>query len=117
MTLFTFKGLYTAILAASIFLLILGSIVCIAYPREESFAAQLEARSDKWQIQLDPNDKYWNEQDHRMAKELLLTFLRNNHVPTKTGFKRVGILLAIIAFFSGLGLYREKCYQKLKVSG
>lgn len=106
------KSIYRAIFLFCTFLLILGFIVCFAIPPDESFASQLERNPDIWQIHIEPSHQAWVGRDDNGAKELLLTFLHNNHVPTdkKLGYTAIG--LVIIAIFSGIGFLRERYYEK-----
>ena len=103
---------YRIVLALCIAPLIFGFLVCFAIPLQESFASQLERSPDSWQIHINDARQAWIGKDDKRAKELLLKFLQENHVPTykKLGYTAIG--LVIVAVFAGIGLYREKSYQK-----
>jgi hypothetical protein len=103
---------YRIVLAICIVPLVFGFLVCFAIPLDESFASQLERNPAAWQIHIDQMHQAWIGRDDNRAKELLLKFLQQNHVPTykKLGYTATG--LTIVAIFAGIGLYREKYYQR-----
>ena len=103
---------YRIVLALCIAPLVFGLLVCFAIPLEESFASQLERSPDSWQIHINDARQAWIGKDDKRAKELLLKFLQENHVPTYKKLDYTATGLVIVAVFAGIGLYREKSYQK-----
>ncbi len=106
------KTLYRLLFFISVFWLVLGVVITFATPYEEFVARELREKPQAWELKVTSSDFDLRENDEKVLKDMLISFLQKNPKPSKRNRDFSDSLVALVALFAFIGWMRERYLQK-----
>lgn len=101
------KWVYQFLAAASLFLMVMGSLTTFATTPEESTAHRLEGSASQWRIEVLEEDFQIKKASEAELKHDLLGFFKQAGTPTYRKLNHYFECLCLVFIFSAVGWLRE----------